>query len=304
VALTDAINITVVVSGSSAVYTPSTTTGGTLALSGAGTRGVIPLVAPSEFANSALPWFATRTTASAVLGTNVTQVLSKAGTVLGGRVSPNVVSPWQVTKSYITALHPAEKAWLPLETGLYTYCPPSTDMADFWDYTLNTAAGAAATPVYRLDNDAMVNVIYVTPGSTTEQLAVTASWHIEFRTSSALFQVALSGMTLESFHQAQLALAAAGFFFDNPDHKAIISKIIGAVNKVAPYAMAALQVVNPKMAAVAKLGYNAAATLANHASGARSIPVKNGPMRLPTTSGSRSGIVAKPRAKVARHKKK
>lgn len=271
---------------------------GTINVVGAPVTAFVPLLTSSEFSNSQLPWYATRTTAAGLLGTNVTQVLNKAGTVLAGRVSPNVVSMWTVTSNYISGLHPAEKAWLPLETGVYTFCPPSTDMANFWDYTLNTASGSAACPVYRLDNDSLVNVMYVTAGAAEEALALTVSWHIEFRTSSALFQVALSGMSLEVFHQAQLSLAAAGFFFDNPDHKAILSKIISAVNRVAPAAFGALSAVHPNAAMALKAGYNAAASLANMA---RNIPVKNGPMRMVPTTGQRSGIVGrKPQAKRAK----
>jgi hypothetical protein len=286
-------NLTLIVTTSVFAYTPSTSAG-TAAVSSAGTvRALFPILVSSEFANSQLPWFATRTTAAAMLGTNVTQILNKAGTVLGGRVSPNVISPWSVTSSYIQGLHPAEKAWLPLETGVYTFAPPSTDMAHFWDYTLNTAAGAAASPVYRLDNDSLVNVLFVTPGSAEESLAVTASWHIEFRTSSALFNVALSGMSLEVFHQSQLSLATAGFFFDNPDHKAILAKIIGAANRIAPYAFGALSAVHPNAATVARAGYNALSGYLN----ARAVPVKNGPMKMVPTSGQRSGIVvSRPKA--------
>lgn len=289
------VTVSIIAVAGTLTYTPSNVSAGSSLVAGAATTGLLPLTVSSEFANSTLPWYATRTTASAMLGTNVTQILNKAGTVLAGRVSPNVTSPFTVAKQYITALHPAEKAWLPLETGVYTYCPPSTDMAHFWDYTLTTSNGAAPAPIYRLDNDAMVNVVFITPGSVTEQLAVTASWHIEFRTSSALFQVALSGMTLETFHQSQLSLAAAGFFFDNPDHKAIISKIIAATNRIAPYALAALSVANPKAAAVARVGYNAASSLINQA---RRVPVKSGPMRVPPTSAQASGMLrSRPKAK-------
>lgn len=269
-----------------------------------GQRALMPLVVSSEFKNSLLPWYATRTLAASLLGTNVTQILNKSGTVLGGRVSPNVVNPFHVDQSYISALHPAEKAWLPLETGVYTYAPPSTDLANFWDYTLPTGGYAEGTatgvgpftspdpaPVYRLDNDSLVNIMFVTPGPADESLAVTVSWHIEFRTSSALFQVALSGMTLETLHQAQLTLAAAGFFFDNPDHRAIISKVVSAANKIAPIAFGALRAYNPAVAAMARKGYNYVAKGYN---AARKVAVPAGPSKMPTTTASKSGMDGKP----------
>lgn len=266
------------------------------------TYGFFPLVMSSEFANSTLPWYATRTTAAAMLGTNVTQILSKGGTILGGRISPNVMNPWIVTESYISGLHPAEKAWLPLETGVYTYCPPSTDLANFWDYTLNTAGGASPCPIYRLDNDSMVNMMFLTAGSTDESLAVTASWHIEFRTSSALFQVALSGMQLETLHQAQLALAMAGFFFENPVHSKILQAVIGAAKRLAPLAVPIASAINPtagRVVSAALHGYSAYRA-------AKAIVPPRAKMVVPTTTAKSSGmngvVVKKKPVRVAKRK--
>ncbi len=268
-----------VIGGTVTGYTPSGVDGGNLTVTPTAITALLPLVISSEFTNSKIPWQATRTTAAAVLGTNVTQVLNKAGTILAGRVNPENEDPFAVTSTYVAALHPAEKAWLPLETGVYSYCPPSTDMANFWDYTSGTILDY---PVYRLDNSSLVNVMFLTAGSAAESLAVTASWHLEFRTSSALFQIALSGMTLESFHQAQLALAAAGFFFHNPDHKSVLSKVIGAVKKVAP-------IVAPALPAPAQLAVRALTALGGPNPGPRKVNVPQAPMKMPTTTASASG---------------
>lgn len=219
------------------------TTQGSINLAGTPTGQIfLPLIEPAEFVNSTLPWYSTRTTAAAFLGTNVSQVINKGGTVLGGRVAPQVENPFTVGSAYITQLHPAEKAYLPLESGVYTYVPPSTDLADFWDYTLCTSSTLSSAPVYRLDNTSLVNVMFLTASAVSEFLACNVDWHVEFRTSSALFQIGLSAMTLESFHQAQLALAAAGFFFENPEHKAVLGRVIEAVRKIAP---SAIGMINP-----------------------------------------------------------
>lgn len=235
---------------------------------------LLPLVYPSEFVNSVLPWASTRLTAASLLATNVTQVLNKAGTVLAGRVSPQVNNIYNVTSSYIAGLHPAEKAWLPLEMGLYTYCPPSTDLVDFWDYTLHTDAGPNF-PLVRLDNTSLANVAFMTAGGQDESLALTASWHIEFRTSSSLFPIALSGMPLETLHSAQLTLAAAGFFFHNPDHKSVLSKIMTAVATVAP-------AIHPLLGMIANAGKEYFS---------RDVPVKTAKMAVPTTTAQASGII-------------
>lgn len=273
--------VTIVVSTTDVTFAASSSTLGTVTMSGTKTVTVLfPLVYPVEFANSTLPWFATRTTASAMLGTNVTQITKKGGTVLGGRVSPRVMSPWLVTGSYINALHPAEKAFLPLETGVYTYCPPSTDMATFYDYTSPSGPSIAAStfPVFRLDNDSLYNVMFITASSDAETMAVTADWHIEFRTSSALFEVGLCTMSLESLHTAQIALAAAGFFFENPTHGKILTKVVDAAKKYGP---GLISMVNP----LAGRALKTMITLSKS-------PAKTNKMK--PTSSDASGLTSKP----------
>lgn len=247
-----------IVTPAACTLTTSASTLGSITLA-AGTDSVdfLPMMQPYEFANSQLPWYSTRTTAAALLGTNVSQVLVKGGTVLAGRVAPQIIDPFNVTADYITNLHPAEKAYLPLETGVYTYAPPSTDMVDFWDYTLATGSKntnlskiVSAAPLYRLDNTSLVNIMFITASGIIEKLACNIDWHIEFRTTSTLFQIGLSAVTLEAFHQAQLALVTAGFFFENPEHKTVLAKVISAVRKIAPSAIGMLNPLAGKAAQI------------------------------------------------------
>lgn len=290
-----------VVNGGTAAYSPSAANAGSWTVTPASNVAFYPLVQPSEFANSTLPWYSTRVTASAVLATNVTQVLNKAGTVLGGRIAPEVANMWAVTSSYINGLHPAEKAWLPLETGAYSYVPPSTDMVQFWDYTMNTSnvnIQSNNCPVYRLDNRALVNVMYLTASSAIETMAITASWHLEFRTSSALFQIALSGLPIETLHQAQLALATAGFFFDNPDHKAILQRVVNAAHSMAPVGLKVVKALHPPLGRALTKVYKVIAPgrmpskkkgNAN-GKGKKSVPVPKMSPSMPTTTGEKSGF--------------
>ncbi len=136
-----------------------------------------------------------------------------------GRLAPQTVNVWRASLTNVSGLHPSEKAYLPLETGAYTYVPPSTDMAMFWDYTIPIGVYPSPTgtrfPIIRLDNTSLVNAGFFSDPDGGTNLAITADWHFEFRTTSALFSIGLSGTTLESFHQAQLSLVEAGFFFAN-----------------------------------------------------------------------------------------
>lgn len=233
------------ISNAAVTYTPSAANAGSFTMGSLITTPLfLPLVYPAEFANSRLPWQSTRTTATSALYTNVSQVLNKGGTVLAGRVAPSAYdgSMWDLPQSYVQTLHPAEKAFLGLETGHYTYVPPSTDLADFWDYSVASTGILAASnlievPVVRLDNSSLYNVAFITASSVAEQLAVTIDWHIEFRTSSALFQIGLSTTTLEVLHQAQIALASVGYFFENFNHKALLSMVVSAAKKYGPAAL-------------------------------------------------------------------
>lgn len=270
-----AIDVLLISANVAATITDAGTPMGSILLSPEYVNPVVyPIIEPVEYKNSALPWESTRLTAVGLLATNVTQVLNKGGTILAGRVNPETQNAWTVTEAYVNGLHPAEKSFLPMETGLYTYCPPSTDMADFYDYT------GFLGPRFRLDNAALYNKVYIRV-PTTSSLAVTVSWHIEFRTSSALFQIGLSGMTIESLHQAQLVLAETGFFFENPEHNKIISKVIGLSKKYAP---AALGMVHPLLG-----------KMAEHA--VKNIKPPQGKTRVQATSLQGSGALGQPKKK-------
>lgn len=202
---------------------------------------LVPSGPPPEYANSTIPYQSTRLTAVGALFTNVTKLLNKEGVVYSARLSPANVDVFNFTQTDVVAVHPAEKAQLALEHGFYTYCPPSTDLALFQDYTCAGVPGGGGTwaaldcPFFRLDNTALVNafVFVDSDATTTTNLAVTLDWHIEFRTTSTLFQIGLSGVTLETLHQAQLALVQLGFFYNNDDHKSIAMKVLPKIASIA-----------------------------------------------------------------------
>lgn len=196
----------------------------------------VPATCSVEWANSILPWKAARLTAVAALFTNTTKVLNKEGTALWGRIGPNVKEPFNITDTDLSTLHPAEKSYMGLEKGCYAYNPPSEDLAEFRNYTYRSIFGTTnvAFPVHRLDDRAYVcHGVFGDPdGGTT--LAVNLDWHIEFRTSSTLFQIGVSATPLENLHTAQIALLKAGFFFSNDSHMGIISKIVSALGSLHP----------------------------------------------------------------------
>jgi hypothetical protein len=221
-------------------------------------NAMLPYFKPPEWSVSSLPWASTRLTAVGVLFTNVTKVLNKEGTVQAARLNPtsdNIYGQSSVVipdSSQLANKHPSEKALLSLEKGFYTFCPPSTDLSKFWDYTRNSgtyemgSSGADAAmrqlecPVYRLDNDALINYfIFSDPNANTAgdstSLAVNLDFHIEFRSVSSLWPIGLSTMSLESFHQAQMALVQTGFFFNNDDPATGHNRIKTILSSLARY---------------------------------------------------------------------
>lgn len=286
VVLTDETNVHLfvfpaVTTNPATVITATTNVNGTTTVaigSGTSAPALLPYFKPPEWAVSSLPWSATRLTAVGALFTNVTKVLNKEGTVQAARLSPVTDSVYgqrvtaQVDSDLLAAKHPSEKALLSLDKGFYTYCPPSTDLQRFWDYSLNAGsyemggAGVDASmrqyecPCFRLDNDALINYfLFSDPSAATAgdgtSLAINLDFHIEFRSVSALWPIGLSTMSLEAFHQAQMALVATGFFFNNDDPVTGHSRIRDIVTSIARY------LGGPIAGAAAPYLYDAGATI-------------------------------------------
>lgn len=264
-------------------YTPSTSFGTWNMSSLADVKYYfLPLTVSPEFANSPLPWMATRLNAVAALFTNTTKVLNKEGTVLWGRTNPNLVNPFNVNYTTVQNLHPAEKAFLDLEHGTYAYNPPSTDLAEFYNYSIfaNPLGGNnQVLPVYRLDNTAFTAQAFFNDADGDTSLAINLDYHFEFRTSSTLFQIGVATTPLETLHMAQVALLRAGFFFNNFDHTALIGKIIKFVGSMHPLLAMAAPVMNGMI-------------------GASSYALTNRPTQVnrpSATSGQGAGIVSAPK---------
>lgn len=271
-------------------FTPDTAAGIWAIPSSSGDRTVfLPSTISSEIDNSLLPWSATRLTAVAALLTNTTKVLNKEGTALWGRINPVLTDPFRASAADLQQLHPAEKAFMDLEQGCYVYNPPSTDITRMDSQLISV--GTTPYPVFDLSNSAFYVVGILTDPDGGTSLAVNLDYHLEFRTSSTLFQIGVATATLEALHTAQIALLKHGFFFHNADHVTMIKGIISALASLHPL----LRVAAP----LAKGLYQTTSY---------ALQSRPGPQQRPTaTSGQRSGIVStrpprRRRAKVTRPK--
>lgn len=290
---TDDVSITVVYASQPMTFVGNLATKGVFTIqsppAGAQTL-LLPLAFPVEYFNSPLPWKSVRTTASASLLTNTTKALNKEGTALWSRVAPQISNPWTITYGQLNNAHPSEKAFMGLENGCYTYVAPTTDLQLFMQYDHDLSVGSV--PVYRLDNTALVNVGFLVDPDGGTNMAINTDWHIEFRTMSALFQIAMSPVPLESLHQAQILLATAGFFYPNVSHVAILTALTAAWRTLRPYISA---------------GVRGAAQGVSRAIAARNPPIVQ-PTTLATTVAPRSGGLQqskrKKKARVQRQQRK
>lgn len=235
---TPVISLVVVSCLSTPTYTANSAMGTVSPVGGASnSKHFMPRTISPEYKNSVLPWAATRLNAVAALFTNTTKVMNKEGTVLWGRINPCLISPYKFAESDLAGLHPAEKRYMGLETGCYVYNPPSTDLNTFQSYFHDVGLSGVVSyqnPVMRLDSDAFVAAGVFSDADGGTNLAVNLDYHIEFRTSSTLFDIGVSNFTLEALHMAQVQLLKAGFFHPNDNHVSVITRIISGLASLHP----------------------------------------------------------------------
>jgi len=202
---------------------------------------LVPIVKPPALSVSTVPYSNTRVTALSALFTNVTKALNKEGTVLAGRFNPAVQDVFDVTQDSFSQLAPSEKYFFGLEKGFYTYVPPQTDVAEFADDVWDSAHGGTTyAPEWftstwiHLGRTALVTAFRFDDPDGGTTLAINVDWHVEYRNSSVLWPVAVSAVSMEQAHQAQLVCLEAGFFFDNVDHRSILSSVTKGLSYVTP----------------------------------------------------------------------
>lgn len=217
------------------------TTGGTLIAPTSSVPALVPFAQPPEFVNSRLPYQRTRLNASSALLTNVSAALTKEGTILAARLKANSVDPWIFKATNIDSVNPQLRYYGPLEKGLYTFTTPSGNMNDFADcvyYFQGQVVGSTDRPVFNYMDIGIYNAIILSDlGSAAEatQLAVSQYMHLEFETTSSLFSLGVSTLTLESLHATEVALLKFGHFHENPVHWAALKAATSAALRyVAP----------------------------------------------------------------------
>lgn len=204
---------------------------------------MLPLLAAQpQSAVSTVPWSDTKLTACSALISNVTKVMNKEGTVNCARINVNqgpygqVVAAFCPTDTTMISVHPSMRYFGPLENGLYTFLPHSAETAEFFD---TTGGGLEypfqVRPSMDLTRFEYANVVLIKdPDATTPtNLAITLDMHVEFRTSSTIFPIAVAATGLDAYHQATAAVARICPFWENIIH---VPSVLSALSALLPVA--------------------------------------------------------------------
>lgn len=196
-------------------------------------RVLLPHFQPIAAETSLAPYASTRSTALSALLSNVSKVQLKQGTIKASRLSSDTSAFWSAREAQIDAAHPAERYFGAAENGCYLVAPPSSESEGFKNTVVpmttissidqnNVLAISIArhVPIVNPDTDTPFLLAVVVEETVVDetQIAITVDHHLEFRTTSPLFQVGISAVPLEMYHSAQLVIAQAGYIFENETH--------------------------------------------------------------------------------------
>lgn len=230
-------------------------------------RFLMPAFRPLESSVSTAPYDSCRCNAVSLLMTNVSRVQIKQGTILAARLQRSDLKPWSFTEDDLSVAHPAERYFGAAEVGLYTFVAPGESTSRFrqagfnnqpvthWKpgQVLSTLPGEELidtdnfhySPTVHVYDDEYFHAIVVSEEQGVDEtlLALTVDMHVEFRSTSSLFQIGISALPLETYHAALLALSQSGYFFENATHwKQLAALLVRGIN-------AALPIVAPQIAA-------------------------------------------------------
>jgi hypothetical protein len=196
-----------------------------------------PITYATELASSTMPYRSTRATAAAVLMSNVGKMLQMEGTVNAARIpiadQDNILAP-AFYDSLISSQAPPVRYYGKLAKGLYTFTIPDGSTDHFKNYV---DTHATIVDLFHLDSFQYANVAILSDlsGDEGSTLSYTVDRHLEFRTTSQLFPTKVSAMTLEHYHQSQLALVSLLPFYENPLHLGQIASLaMQAARSLAP----------------------------------------------------------------------
>jgi len=222
-------------------YTSSAVNAGVINI--AGGYGVasnfLPLGVTNEYEVTSLPWNSSRVIGVSLLLSNTTKALNKEGDLLAARLLPGSADLFNFTRADLNAVHPSEKLFTSLETGLYAFVPPADQIADFVDYamfigTWNMSITAKSVPVYDLSSNTPVCCYSMFDVDGGTQMSGTLNWCMEFRTMSTLWSLGVSTLTIEDLHRAQVVLANHLPFSSNTGHLTYIKALLAAAGVLFP----------------------------------------------------------------------
>lgn len=212
---------------------------------------------PPEFSNAPSIYGSCRLNAASALFQNTTAVLNKEGSVECMLVGMQQTGAQLVHSLFDYSALAADVAASCrysglLEKGLYTFSVPDRSTTRFYD-CVQTSLNGAKIPILNLDSFDYVNVVRFTDYSApSTNLFITLDVHHEFRNTTMLWPIGVSGVELEPWHKAMVTIQTMSVFYENPIHISMIGNIARAAALrmypvIRPVAMAALGAAKDKL---------------------------------------------------------
>lgn len=164
-----------------------------------------------------------RVTAAAMLVSNVSQELAKAGEIYGIRCAGEQGFFTELTTDAVYAISGQASTSYSglLAKGCYTFIEPDGEMMNFKDQSLEYLG--VNIPFARLERLEFANVVmatWPTDGSLASALSVVVrhDFHLEFVSNSQLANPNVTAALMAEYEAATIALSAGSFFYENPHH--------------------------------------------------------------------------------------
>lgn len=164
-----------------------------------------------------------RVTASAMLVSNVSQELAKAGEIYGIRCAGEQGFFTELNTDAVYAISGQISTSYSglLAKGCYTFIEPDGEMMNFKDHAFEYLG--VNIPFSRLERLEFANVVmatWPTDGSLASALSVVVrhDFHLEFVSNSQLANPNVTAALLAEYEAATVALSAGSFFYENPHH--------------------------------------------------------------------------------------
>lgn len=171
-----------------------------------------PLPTMSAFEDSTVPWSSVCCNAAALDVTNTTKFLNREGTLQVGRIPQEIdTNPWSINAGQIGRLNSRDRGFFRADSPLHMFTVPTSVSGKYYDCANRPIVGDGPYPVQPLSLSEPLYYIIVTDPDGGTNLSLKLCYSLEFRTSSALYQIGLSTVDHNMAYRVNRQLAETPF---------------------------------------------------------------------------------------------